>query len=104
METVEDKIQLCLRNRVALWDIVASCTIKGSMDTDIKNYVLVDLSRVLNKCNIVKILCNGDKAYQLTKSAYDGDIPVLKMPSTSSANVRFNKTIWFDNLRLDKEI
>lgn len=103
-DTVEDKIRLCLSNRIALWDIVASCTIRGSMDADIRNYTLADLSVVLDKCSVVKILCNGDKAYSLTKTAYDGDIPVIKLPSTSPANVRFNKTIWFDNLQLDKEI
>lgn len=100
-ETIEDKIHLCLSNRVALWDIVASCQIVGSLDTDIKNYTLVDLSQVLANCGIIKILCNGQKAYQLTKSVYRGDIPVLKMPSTSPANVRFDKTVWFDNLKTD---
>ena len=98
VETVEDKIRLCLDNGVALWDIVASCFIKGSMDSDIKDYELADLSLVLSNCSIVKILCNGDKAYQLTKRAYKGDLPVVKLPSTSPANVRFDKTIWFDNL------
>lgn len=98
IETVEEKIRLCLTNRVALWDIVTSCTIKGSMDSDIRNYVLADLSVVLDKCSIVKILCNGGKAYRLTKQAYHGEIPVIKLPSTSPANVRFDKTVWFDNL------
>ena len=99
VETVADKINLCLNNRIALWDIVASCKIKGSMDTDITNYTLVNLSQVLDKCGITKILCNGAKAYQLTRSAYNGDIPIVKMPSTSPANVRFDKTVWFDNLK-----
>lgn len=98
VNTVEEKIRLCLTNRVALWDIVTSCTIKGSLDSDIRNYVLADLSRVLDKCGIIKILCNGGKAYQLTKQAYCGSIPVIKLPSTSPANVRFDKTVWFDNL------
>lgn len=97
--TVEDKIRLCLDNKIALWDIVASCTIKGSMDADITNYTLADLSQVLSKCNITKILCNGAKAYELTKSAYDGGIPVVKLPSTSPANVRFDKAAWFNNLQ-----
>lgn len=105
VQTVEDKTRLCLDNGIALWDIVVSCSIKGSMDSDIKDYVLADLSYVLDKCKIVKILCNGDKAYRLTTSAYHGDLPVVKLPSTSPANVRFDKTVWFDNLALNsKEI
>lgn len=104
IETIEDKIKLCLTNRVALWDIVTSCAIKGSMDSDIKNYELADLSVVLDHSCIVKILCNGDKAYQLTNKAYNGNIPVVKLPSTSPANVRFDKAVWFNNLKINEDI
>ncbi len=99
-DTVEDKKKLCLSNAIALWDIVDSCRIVGSMDADIRAYTLVDLDRVLSRAPIVKILCNGVKAYQLTRSCYNGALPVIKMPSTSPANVSFNKRIWFDNLYL----
>lgn len=104
VQTVEDKIRLCLSNRIALWDVVTSCTIKGSMDSDIKDYELADLSVVLDNCDIVKILCNGDKAYQLTKKAYGGNLPVIKLPSTSPANVRFDKKVWFDNLKINEDM
>ena len=99
-DKVEDKKKLCLSNAIALWDIVDSCRIVGSMDADIRDYTLVDLDRVLSRAPIVKILCNGVKAYQLTRSCYNGALPVIKMPSTSPANVSFNKRIWFDNLYL----
>ena len=99
-DTVEDKKKLCLSNAIALWDIVDSCRIVGSMDADIRDYTLVDLDRVLSRAPIVKILCNGVKAYQLTRSCYNGALPVIKMPSTSPANVSLNKRIWFDNLYL----
>ena len=97
--TVEDKIDLCLKHNVALWDIVKSCRINGSMDADIKDYELVDLQQVLRHSKIDKILCNGATSYNLTKSVYDGGIPVYKLPSTSPANVRFNKAEWFKCLR-----
>lgn len=99
LSDVDGKKKLCYDNNIALWDIVQSCEIQGSMDSDIKNYVLVDLSTVLDRCKISKILCNGAKAYELTKSCYDGDIPVVKMPSTSPANVSFNKQSWFEELK-----
>ena len=98
--TVEDKKRLCLTNGVALWDIVESCEIRGSMDADITDYTLVDLSRVLNQCAIQKILCNGATAYRLTKGVYSGDIPVYKLSSTSPANPRFNKAEWLNYLKL----
>lgn len=98
VHTVEDKKRLCLSHGIALWDIVVACDIRGSMDSDIKNYVLADLSAVLNSCNIQKILCNGAKAYELTKLAYNGQIPLIKMPSTSPANVSFSEKAWIEQL------
>ncbi|MCM1194984.1 MAG: DNA-deoxyinosine glycosylase [Corallococcus sp.] len=98
ISSVSDKIRLCFDNKIALWDIVASCSIKGSMDSDITDFTLVNLREVLDKCNIRRILCNGAKSYELTKAAYDGDIPVIRLPSTSPANVYFDKRKWFDNL------
>ena len=97
--TVDDKISLCLKHNVALWDIVGSCRIEGSMDVDIKDYELVDLQKVLANSKIDKILCNGATAYRLTLTAYDGNLPVYKLPSTSPANVRFDKNIWLQHLR-----
>ena len=97
--TVEDKVGMCLKHNVAVWDIVASCRISGSMDVDIKDYELVDLQRVIAQSKIEKILCNGATSYKLTMSAYDGDLPMFKLPSTSPANVRFDKAVWFAHLR-----
>lgn len=97
--TVEEKKRLCLNHGVALWDIVESCNIRGSMDADITDYTLVDLSRVLNQCAIHKILCNGATAYKLTKSVYSGEIPIYKLSSTSPANPRFNKAEWLNHLK-----
>ena len=98
-QAVADKINLCLVHNVALWDIVASCRITGSMDADIKDYELVDLNRVLDGSKIEKILCNGATSYKLTKSVYDGELPVYKLPSTSPANVRFDESVWLEHLR-----
>ena len=96
--TVEDKKRLCLSNGIALWDIVDSCDIRGSMDADITNYTLVDLSTVLDNAPIQKILCNGATSYRLTKSVYSGQIPVYKLSSTSPANPRFNREEWLQQL------
>ena len=98
--TVEEKKRLCLANGVALWDIVSSCYIEGSMDANITDPTLVGLSRIIDVCNIDKILCNGATAYKLTTAVYKGDIPVYKLGSTSSANRRFNKDEWIEHLKI----
>ncbi len=103
-QTTEQKKRLCIVHGVALWDIVASCEIEGSMDADIRNYRTVDLSQVLERAPIVKILCNGLVAYRLTKRAYDGNVPVVQMPSTSPANVRFQAENWILQLQQGETI
>lgn len=98
-QTVEQKKNLCLCHGVALWDIVTECEITGSMDSSIRNYVTADLSRVLDACNIGKILCNGQTAYRITKATYFGDIETVCLPSTSPANARFDKSEWLNALQ-----
>ncbi len=97
--TIAEKTKICLQNCVALWDVVESCEIRGSMDSDIKNFTLVDLHTVLDASKIEKILCNGQKAYQLTTSIWHGNLPIVQMPSTSPANVRFDKDVWINSLK-----
>lgn len=99
-QSVEEKKQLCLEKGIALWDIVLSCEIEGSMDASIKNYTLANLDEILNRCRVEKILCNGAKAYQLAASVYRGSLPLKKMPSTSPANVSFDENVWLEELKL----
>lgn len=100
-QTTEQKKLLCLDHGVALWDIVASCEIVGSMDSDIRNYRAVDLSVVLDKAPIGRILCNGAKSFLLTSRVYRGELPLVRLPSTSPANVKFDKTQWIKQLKGD---
>ncbi len=95
--TVPQKQDLCLRHGVALWDIVADCDVTGSADANLRNIRTVDLSPVLG-CPLQKILCNGNLAYKLTKGVYCGPLPVIQLPSTSPANVRFDKSKWLQQL------
>ncbi len=97
--TNEQKRELVLKHGIALWDIVTECEIKGSMDANIKNYAVADLSEVLNHADIKKILLNGAKAYEIFSAHYPRLLDIaVKMPSTSSANVRFDINKWLKEL------
>lgn len=91
-ETVEQKKQLVLLNGLALWDVIASCEIKGSSDTSISSVVPNDLNVILENSNIKRIFVNGKTAekyynkYQLEKTG----IPCVTLPSTSSANAAYS--------------
>ena len=94
-QTTEEKRRFLIRRRIALWDIATACEIQGSSDASVKNAEIADLNEVFKIAKIDKILLNGSLSYQLFLQKYaDIDIPYVKMPSTSPANPRFDKTVW----------
>lgn len=87
--TLDEKKQFLLDKKIALWDCVESCDIKGSLDSSIKNVIPTNLSEVINNSNIKRIYVTGKKAYDLyMKFHYEKTkMPVSLLPSTSSLNV-----------------
>lgn len=102
--TISEKTQFLLRNRIAVWDVIAECDIIGSSDSSIKNVVPADLSRILNAAPIQKIYANGTKAYELyMKYSYEKTgREIVKLPSTSPANAAFQMdrllSVWGNEL------
>lgn len=90
--TIDEKKDMLLNNKIALFDVIKSCDITGSSDTSIKNVEPWDLSIILDSCNIKKIYANGNKAYELyMKYCYNNlKRSIIKLPSTSPANASFN--------------
>lgn len=90
--TVEEKKEFLLKNKIALWDVIASCDIEGSSDVSIKNVSANDLAIILNKASIEKIFLNGKTAekyynkYVKTKINRDA----ICLPSTSPANAAWS--------------
>ena len=66
-DTIEEKKAMLLAHRIALWDVIQSCDIKGSSDSSIKNVQPTDIGMILEKTNITRIYANGNKAGQLYK-------------------------------------
>lgn len=91
-ETIEEKKCLLLKNKIAVWDVIAQCDIVGSSDSSIKNVVPADIGRILKNSRIKRIYANGNTA----KKLYDKYIlPTLSMeitglPSTSPANAAYS--------------
>lgn len=91
-ETLEEKKNMLLDNKIALWDVVCSCKITGSSDSSIKNVTPNDISVILEVANISSIFANGKMAYRLYKkyimpvAGHD----ILDLPSTSSANAGYS--------------
>ena len=104
-ETIDEKKAFLLKNNVALWDVIASCEIKGSADSSIKNVRANDLSPILENAPIRRIFVNGGTA----KKLYDRHIlPVLGrealvLPSTSPANAAWSVERLINTWRIIKE-
>jgi hypoxanthine-DNA glycosylase len=83
---------MLLNNNIALWDVIASCSITGSSDASITDVVPNDLSQILTTADIQAIYCNGNKAYELyQKYIYPTNkIKAIKLPSTSPANASYS--------------
>ena len=91
-QTVEEKKKLLLDNKIAIWDVIESCTIQGSSDTSIRDVVVNDFSVILENSKIEKIYVNGTKAYELYHKYAEKKtgIKAVKLPSTSPANAAWS--------------
>ena len=89
----QDKLQILLNNKIALWDVIQSCNRNGSLDSNIQNETPNDIPELLKRFPKIKVIClNGNKSY----SAFKKHFPELleqyecyKLPSTSPANVGY---------------
>lgn len=89
------KTEFLLSRGIALWDVVASCEIVGSADADIKFPTVANIKKVVDGSKIRAIICNGKKSFELYSAHFDFPVKVYALPSTSPANVSFDKSAWF---------
>ena len=89
---VPQKRAFLLRHQVAVWDVIHSCTIRGSSDASIKDVVPNDLSRILDHAPIRQIYVNGRTAEKMYRKYIEPRIgrTAICLPSTSPANAAWN--------------
>lgn len=86
--SVEEKKKMLLSGHLAVWDVIASCTIAGSSDSSIRDVMPNDISHILMEADIRQIFCNGAASFNLYRKYM---LPMtgreaVKLPSTSPAN------------------
>lgn len=91
-QTIDEKKAMLLTHGLALWDVIASCDIKGSSDSSIRNAVPADICRILNAADIHTIIANGGTAFRLYGRYCEPltNRPAVLCPSTSPANAAFS--------------
>lgn len=89
-----------LANRIALWDVLASCEIDGASDSSIRNPVPNDFSEIFAAADIRGVFTTGKTATRLFAklcAEKTGHRPIY-LPSTSPANCAMHeKTDFFEN-------
>ena len=91
-QTTCEKRAFLLENRVAVWDVIASCEIIGSSDASIRNVQANDLRAILDAAPIRAIFVNGQTAAKLYRKYVEPEIgrPAIPLPSTSPANAAWS--------------
>lgn len=90
--SIKEKKAFLLQNNIAVWDVIASCTIVGSSDSSIKNAIPNDLQPILSASKVNRIFVNGGTA----KKLYDRyllpitGVDACVLPSTSPANAAWS--------------
>lgn len=102
---IEEKKKFLYENKIALWDVIASCKIKGSSDSSVKDAVPNDISFILQKSRISGIFTNGNLAYDLYRRYTEPKtgIPAIKLPSTSPANASWKEERLISAWKIIKE-
>ena len=95
-QTVEERRAFLLRHHIALWDVIASCTIVGSSDSSIRDAVPNDIRPILAGAPIHRIYTNGQTSFRLYRKYILPEIgrEAVCLPSTSPANAAWS----FDRL------
>ncbi len=91
-QTIAEKTEFLHSNKIALWDVIASCDIEGSSDSSIKNAVPNDLTEILSNADIAWIFVNGKTAERYYNRYIRGKLgrEAVCLPSTSPANAAWS--------------
>lgn len=78
--------EMCISHGVALWDVLAECTITGASDSSITDPVPNPLEEVFRTADIRAVFTTGKKAQTLYERFFPGFPQAVCLPSTSPAN------------------
>lgn len=91
--SIEEKREFLTENHIALYDVIESCSIIGSLDSTIEDVEPADLCPIIEGSMIKdNVYVNGGKAYELyMRYIYkENAIEPTKLPSTSPANAAYS--------------
>lgn len=89
-ETTEEKRAFALQHGIALWDVLASCSIVGASDASIRDAVPNPIGDLLRQTRIHSVVTTGKTAGKLYQKFCFPQTrkTAIVLPSTSPANCR----------------
>lgn len=99
----KEKVKALLKNGIGLWDMVNSCSRKGSSDTSIRNSRLNDIESIIEKYpNIQVIFFNGHASQKLfikSGCVYSNNRYLSSTSPAYTAGYQNKKKRWSEILR-----
>ena len=86
--TIEEKKQFLKKHKIALFDVIKECSIKGSSDSSIKDVIANDIQALVDESDIQVVFTTGSTSSKLYEKYITCNKPHISLPSTSSANAR----------------
>jgi hypoxanthine-DNA glycosylase len=87
----ENRSKWMLARGVGLWDVYASCERQGSLDAKIRNAEVNDLKALRQRCPQLRAVAhNGAESFRHAGKLEDGDLPTVRLPSTSPAHASWS--------------
>lgn len=85
-QSISGRKQMCADHGIALWDVLAECTITGSSDSSIAEPMPNDLGVIFAAADIHAVFTTGKKAQALYERFFPNLPQAVCLPSTSPAN------------------
>ena len=91
-EDIEGKRTWLLEHRIALWDVLSSCSIEGASDASIEEAEANDLGFIFEAAPIAQVFCTGASAYKYYSELCEPSVGrvAIKLPSPSAANASWS--------------
>lgn len=87
-EEITDREAFCHQHHIALFDVIRTCTIKGSSDSSIHVEEVNDIQSLVDVSRVHTVFTTGSTAARLYEKYIVCSAEHIALPSTSSANAR----------------
>lgn len=93
---IKERRDFLIRHHIALWDVLASCEIKGAADASIRSATPNDFTKIFEQSKIRRVFCTGKTAFALWQKhcadRYESRFNLTSqcLPSTSPANATWS--------------